>query len=256
MHVAPSLLELQQGFADAMLGRSDRVAAWVEGAGMQAAARLRVYRHAIASTLHAALRDTYPAVLALVGEAFFEELAERYRLQWPSAGGNLQQFGASLADFIEQMPSLQTLPYLPDVARLEWLRQVAALAADRPVVDAAVLAHWATCEPADVRMALHPSVQLLAGAHAVLTLWQWCRQPIGTAPNPQACAEHVLLWRDGNEVAMAAVAPATFRCIDVLAEGCDLASAYLAATDVDPHFDVRTCLQDLLALQLVVLPLP
>lgn len=254
MRAAPPLLELQQAFAAAMLGRDESVAAWVEGAGLEPAARLRVYRHAIAGTLQAALRDSYPVVLALVGEPFFDELAERYRLQHPSTGGNLQHFGAALATCIEATPSLQALPYLSDIARLEWLRQAAALAGDRPAAVAAALTHWAALEPADIRMDFHPSMQCLASAYPVLTLWRWCQSPVGAPPRPDDGAEHVLLWREDGEVAMAAVDPATFRCIDALAEGCDLASAYLAATDVDPDFDVQICLHDLLAHRLVVSP--
>lgn len=252
MTAAPRLLELQQGFADAMLGRDERVAVWVEGAGLEPTARLRVYRNAIAGTLHAALRDTYPVVLALVGENFFEELAERYRRHCPSTSGNLQHFGAALPEFIEATPSLQALPYLLDIARLEWLRQATALAADHPAMDTAALSHWATCDPADLRMDFHPSMHLLASSHAVLTLWRWCQAPQGAAPNPRTGAEHVLLWRDSGDVAMAELDPATFRCIEALTEGCDLASAYLAATDVDPHFDVQICLQDLLVHRLIV----
>ena len=254
MRAAPPLLELQQAFAAAMLGRDERVAAWIEGAGLAPDARLRIYRHAIAGTLQAALRDSYPVVLALVGEAFFDKLAEHYRLQHPSTGGNLQHFGAALATCIEAMPSLQSLPYLPDIARLEWLRQAAALAGDGPAAEATALSHWAACEPADVRMDLHPSMQYLSSAYPVLTLWRWCQSPVGAAPRPDGGAEHVLLWREDGEVAMAAVDPATFRCIEALAEGCDLASAYLAATDVDPDFDVQTCLHDLLTHRLVVSP--
>lgn len=254
MRAQPPLLELQRAFADAMLGRGDGVAAWVDGAGLEPTARLRVYRSAIAGTLQAALRDTYPALLALVGTEYFEALAERYRIAYPSTGGNLQHFGAALATFIEATPSLQALPYLPDIARLEWLRQTAALAGDRPAADAAALTHWAACEPADVRMDLHPSVQRFASAYPVLTLWRWCQSPVGAAPNLDAGAEHVLLWRDDGEVAMATVDPATFRCIDALAEGRDLASAYRVAADVDPDFDVQSCLQDLLAHRLVLSP--
>lgn len=254
MRAAPSLLELQQGFVAAMLGQGDEVSAWIDGAGLAPDARLRVYRHAIAGTLHAALRDTYPVVLALVGEGFFEELAERYRLEHPSSAGNLQHFGAAMPHFIERMPALQALPYLPDVARLEWLRQETALAAEQPALDATALAHWASCEPAELRIDFHPSMHRLSSHHAVLTLWRWCQAPQGVASNPDAGAEHVLLWRDGGEVAMAEVDPATLRCIVALAEGDDLASAYLAATDVDPHFDIQTCLHDLLAHRLIVSP--
>ena len=59
--------------------------------------------------------------------------------------------------------------------------------------------------------------------------------------------EYVLLWRDGGDVSMSAVDPATFRCIETLAAGRDLASAYVVATDVDSAFDLEPYLRDLLA---------
>ena len=83
------------------------------------------------------------------------------------------------------------------------------------------------------------------------TLWQWCQAPTGAAPRVDI-GEHVLLWRDGGEVAMAAVSPATFRCIERLADGCDVASAYLAALDVDNDFDLEPCVRDLFAQGLIV----
>ena len=252
MPAAPCLRELQQGFADAVLGRGDAVADWVVGAGLDPAARLQVYRNAVAGTLTAALRDSYPTVLALVGEDFFEAMAARYRLQHPSTCGNLQKFGGALAEFIETMPEAQTLSYLADIARLDWLRQVTALAPDAMPVDSCAMAAAAAVEPHRLRVRLHPSLQRLRSPFAALTLWQWCQSPVGAAPRPDQGGERVLLWRDGSDVAMAAVAPATFRCIEVLAEGGDVASAHRAGTDVDADFDLQLCLQDLLAQRLIV----
>lgn len=251
MRAAPHLHELQQGFADAVLGRSDAVAAWIDGAGLDPAARLRIYRHAVEGTLTAALRESYPAVLALVGEDFFDAMASRYRLQHPSVCGNLQRFGGELADFIAAMPEAQSLPYLADVARLEWRRQLAALAADAAPVDAARRVAAATVAPDRLRIGLHPSLQSLRSDYAVLTLWQWCQAPSDAVPHVDG-GEHVLLWREGGEVAMAAVSPATFRCIEKLADGDSVASACLAAADVDDEFDLEPCLRDLLAQGLIV----
>ncbi|TAN25060.1 MAG: DUF2063 domain-containing protein [Castellaniella sp.] len=251
MPAAPRLHELQQGFADAVLGRGDAVADWVDGAGLDPAARLRIYRHAVAGTLMAALRESYLAVHALVGDDFFDAMAARYRQQHPSTCGNLQQFGGSLADSMATMLEAQSLPYLADVARLEWRRQLAALAADASPVDAVTAAAAALVAPERLRIGLHPSLQWLRSDYAVLTLWQWCQSPSDAAPRVGG-GEHVLLWRDGGEVAMAAVSPATFRCIERLADGCDVASAYLAAADVDNDFDLEPCLRDLLAQGLIV----
>lgn len=250
MPAAPHLLELQQGFADALFGRGDAVSARVDGAGLDPAARLRIYQNAVAGTLTAALRDSYPAVCAMVGDAFFDALAARYRRQHPSTGGNLQHFGENLADFIAVMPEVQNLPYLPDLARLEWRRQSAALAADAVAVDPVCAANASTVAPDQLCVNLHPSLQLLRGEHAVLSLWQWCLAPTDAAPTLDG-GEHVLLWRDGEGVAMTAVNAATFRCIEALAEGRDVATAYQAAA-VDSDFQLEPCLRDLLGNGLIV----
>lgn len=251
MPAAPRLHELQQGFADAVLGRGDAVAAWVDGAGLEPAARLRIYRHTVGNTLTAALRESYPAVLALVGDDFFDAMAERYRRAHPSTSGNLQHFGGALAGFIEAMPEARALGYLADVARLEWLRQLTALAADAAPVDAAGRAAAAAVAPDSLRVALHPSLHLLRSGYPVLTLWQWCQAPSAAAPGIDGGGEQVLLWRDGGDVAMALPDPATFRCIERLAEGYSVASAWAAATAVDHGFDLQACLRDLLAQGLV-----
>lgn len=252
MPAAPRLRELQQGFADALSGRGDAVSTWIEGAGLAPTARLQIYRHAVAGTLEAALRDSYPVVLALVGEDFFEVLVARYRLQHPSTSGNLQHFGAALADFIAQMPEAQALGYLPDVARLEWLRQTAALAAEATAVEAAALVRAAEREPEHLQLWLHPSVQLLRSDHAVLTIWQWCQAADGSELRLDGSAEQVLLWRDGHEVAMALLDPATYACIEALHEGKPLAAACAAATGMDGDFNPEPCLRDLLAQGLIV----
>lgn len=251
MPAAPPLRELQQGFAAAVLGGDDGVAAWVDGAGLEPTARLRIYENAIAATLIAALRTSYPGVLALVGEDFFDTMAARYRHQHPSTSGNLQQFGAALADFIAGMPEVRKLRYLPDVARMEWCRQSAALAADATAVDAPRCAEVAAAAPEHLRLRLHPSVHLLRSAYAVLSLWQWCQSPSDAAPRVDE-GEQVMLWRDGGEVAMAALEPATFRCIEMLAGGHDVATAWGGAREVDNTFDLEPCLRDLLGYDLVV----
>jgi len=254
MNALPSLLELQRGFADALMARGDTsgAAAWVDGAGLDPAERLAIYRNAVAGNLAAALRASYPTVVALVGADFFNSIVERYRRQHPSSCGNLQRFGYALPAFLEALPETQPLEYLADIARLDWLRQVSALAPVIAPVDAAAIAAATGTEPERLRVRLHPSLQWMGSPFAVLTLWQWCQSPADPAPRFDRRAEWVLLWRDGGDVAMATVEPATFRCIDALGEGADLASAYAAASGIDTDFDIRSCLGDLLARGLIV----
>ncbi len=252
MHIAPALPELQRRFLDALYDDGD--AGPIEeivGNGLGPPARLRIYRHSCNEIQTAALRAAYPAVLALVGPAFFEQTAHGYRQAHPSASGNLQGFGAAFADYLATLPSLAEYPYLPDVARLEWRRQLAVLAADADAVGAEGRAGMAGAALQRQRVRLHPSVQLLRSRYAVMTLWRWCLAPSANPPSIDQ-GEQVLLWRDGAEVAMAALAPATFRCLEVLAGGDDLGTARAAACAVDSEFRVESCVGDLLAQGLIL----
>ena len=250
MSAAPALRELQRGFADAVLGRGDDAARWVVGAGLAPAARLQVYANTSAGTQIDALRGTYPAVLALVGEDFFEAAAARYRLLHPSTHGNLQDFGGAFADFLAAMPEAAALAYLPDVAHLEWLRQEAALAADATPLDA--VAPVALDAGGPVRLILHPSLRLLASAYPVLTIWRYATASASGRLQLEGRGEQVVLWRDGSDVALAATDAASHACIAALAGGRDLDAAHADALAADAHFDLAACLRSLIAQGLVV----
>ena len=76
------------------------------------------------------LAGAYPIVAKIVGESFFEGLAREYLRRFPSASGDLNEYGASLAQFVAAFPHTGDLPYLADVARMEWLAHRAHYAAD------------------------------------------------------------------------------------------------------------------------------
>lgn len=251
MTALPSLLELQRGFADALFGRGEAVERWVVGAGLAPAARLQIYRNAVAATQIDALRASYPAVLALVGADFFEAAAARFRLWQPSASGNLQDFGEGFAEFLAVMPEAHALAYLADVARLDWLRQEAALATDAAPLDAQGLMTTLAANPARLWLGLHPSLRLLASEHAVLTVWRYSQAPTSEGLRLDGLGERVAIWRAGQDVAMAALDTASFAFVAALAEHCDLDSAHARALATDSDFDLTACLRSLIAQELI-----
>lgn len=248
MPAVPALLETQRRFLAALY---DADAAGplesIVGNGLGPAALLRIYRHSCDAIQTGALRISYPAVLALVGEAFFVQAARGYRTAYPSHAGNLQDFGDRLGEFLASLPALRAMAYLPDVARLEWLRQQAALAAEAtawPLRHATARA--ARLRDDRARAVLHPSVFLLASPHAVLSVWRYAMEPTPERLELPATGEQVLLWREGDQVAMAALDPASFACIESLARGSDFADARQAGRAQDPDFDFDTCTESLI----------
>jgi hypothetical protein len=191
-------------------------------------------------------------VLALVGEAFFDQCARGYRREYASHSGNLQVFGGHFADYLATLPELRTLPYLPDVAQLEWLRQEAVLAADAEALPNAVFKQALTLPGS--AFVLHPGVRRLASKHAVATIFRFAMEPADAGLQLPDAGENVLLWREDGEVAMAVLDEASFACIEAIACGRTLADAYASAQAVDFAFDGTTCMHSLMQRDLFVVP--
>lgn len=246
MHAARSLHELQQQFMAALYDAAETgPTAVIVGNGLAPEARLRIYRRSCNETQTAALRTTYPAVLALVGEAFFDQTARGYRRAHPSHSGNLQAFGATFAEYLEGVPGCRALPYLSDVARLEWLRQQAILAPAAASISPESVADAIREATGPIRTVLHPSMRVLGSRYPVLTIWSYALRPRDDNLVPGNDGENVVLWREAGEVAMDAVDPASFACIAALAHGLTLADARSAAQSVDDRFDLEACLESL-----------
>ena len=251
----PSLRELQRGFAAAMAmhDRAEGIVPAIDGGAIGASARLGIYRNAIAATRLRALEDTFPAVLALVGAPFFERLAVRYSDLNPSRSGDLCDYGARFPQFIEGSPeAIEPVPYLADIANLEWLRQEAALAADAlPAPDP----RWcltAAVDPRRLRATLHPSLRSLRSAFPVFAIHRWCDTPAAPAPRLDDGPECGLIWSADGEVAETAIHPASHAFVEALRGGGTLADAAAAGESQDELFHLRDCLDGLLDRGLIV----
>ena len=121
----PALLELQQTLRAQLLGE----ALPPDQAG---ALRVAIYRNTCLSTLVNALRLSFPVVQRLVGAEFFDGSAREFIRRHPPASAWLNDYGAGFAGFLSSFAAAATLPYLADVARLEWSVNCALHADDAP----------------------------------------------------------------------------------------------------------------------------
>ena len=251
----PGLRELQRSFSAAMQGRVAGIVPAIDGGALGAAARLGIYRNAIAATRLRALRETFPTVEALVGAPFFERLAHRYADGAPPSSGNLCAYGGQFAEFIgEFREAIEPVPYLADVARLDWLRLEAALAADADVYTAPDPRQWrrAAAEHDRVGATLHPSLRLIRSAFPIFSIHRWCAAPSDPAPSLADGPECGLIWRVAGEVAQSAIHPASYTFVEALRRGSSLAEATAAAGSRDTGFDPIDCSRSMLDQRLIV----
>ena len=87
--------------------------------GGPAPRRFAVYRNNVLGALGTAMAGAFPAVRRMVGEDFFRVMARTYVLEIPPTSPVLLDYGKTFPEFIAGFEPAASLPYLPDVARLE-----------------------------------------------------------------------------------------------------------------------------------------
>ncbi len=247
----PALRESQDAFAAALF--SGALPGNVTAVNPEEAQRrFAVYRNNVMVGLTKALATRFPVVERLVGEDFFRACAREFVLRHPPRSRLLMRYGESFPDFLAAFGPAKTLPYLPDVARIEVARGEAYHAADASPLGPDVLAQAAEAGAEDLRLSLHPSLRIVSSAHPAFTIWSM-NQP-GRTPTRIADwrAETALVLRPRMSVLVEAIAPARTAFLTRIQERGLLSEALEAGLAQDPEFDPGTAIAWIFATGLVV----
>lgn len=236
----------QQAFATALL---DTAATLPSFAGEAVPQRFSLYRGNLSTTWRRTLGHAYPVVLALVGADFFGGLARAYGRQYPSDSADLTQFGARFADFLSSFPPAAELPYLPDMARLEWAVHLAHYAADAQALAPEALAALHPDQLEVRRFTLHPACALLASNWQVAALWHAHQdgEEQGMFPHDMQVASWTLVCRSRWKAQVLQVDAAAHAALLALLQGQTFGAALDAAFERDPAFDLAARLRQWLA---------
>jgi len=144
---SPKLDVLQGAFAETVLKGvrpetelPQTLAETIKGNGLDPRQRLQIHSNNTRILLAESLAKSFPVCQALVGEQFFEAMAIRFAEQHPPRSAALFEYGGELPDFIERFEPAKSVPFLADVARLEWAWAESFHAVDEKPADAQTLA--------------------------------------------------------------------------------------------------------------------
>lgn len=117
-----NLHQLQQDFAEALHYRPSSASETIADSSFGPEQLIQVYRNNFIISLSEVLEATYPCCKAVVGEECFAQIARQHVLIQPLGEGNVTDYGDGFSDTINNQPALvEAVPYLADLARLEWL---------------------------------------------------------------------------------------------------------------------------------------
>lgn len=141
-----------------------------------------IYRNARQVILRNTLAGAYPVCRALVGEDCFSAIVRDTLAAQSSTSPNLHRYGDALPDVIAQSPLADSVPYLADVARLEWRVHWAHYAPDAPAepLNAATLGAMLAQSPDAIRAHLVEGAWCVASPCPVVSIWR-AHQPSADA---------------------------------------------------------------------------
>jgi hypothetical protein len=201
-------------------------------AGLTDATRSRVgvYRNNVRLNRIGALADAFTHVVTLVGSEYFRSLARAYVTATPAASANLHDDGAGLPAFIRGFAPAAGLPYLGDVAEVDWLMQCAYYADDSAPLPRATLEALGPERFAAASLRLAASVGV-----ACSDAW-----PIadiiamnegGPTASLAAGGQAVLVWREGYAARWQAIGADEARVVSALIDGRSVEAALSLAAD-------------------------
>lgn len=244
------LAELQSRMRDVALGGSTLA---LDGVivpdGFSVEQRLNIHRNNTTILLCEALAATFKVCHKLVGEEFFEAVAKVYIRTHPPQAPCLFEYGADFADFLETLAQIESVPYLPDVARLEWLWNAAFHAADGPALDAQALAGVAPEAYGELTFSAHPSLRLIASPYPIREIWAINQDgaPEDAGVDLDEGGQYLAVVRLAAKVEMHELSPAGFVLAQHLSEGARLQDAFEVAGEIEPGFDPAAALTVLLS---------
>jgi hypothetical protein len=170
---SPSLLEVQSLFLHDLGGGclGDSLAPYVVADGLDARQRMSIYRDTSVTTLVNDLRLTFPAVRQLVGEEFFEGAARGFIERELPRSAWLDEYGGGFVAFLAGLASAASVPYLADVAALEWGVSRALHAPEATAIDPSDLAAVSAAQTASLRLVAHPALALVRTDSPADVIW-------------------------------------------------------------------------------------
>lgn len=249
-----SLRDAQAAFAAHLAGdvRADLVAS-IAGEPHTALRRLQLHRHHIATSLGGALAATFATIAAVVGPDFFQRLARDFIVGSPPGSPVLSQYGERFPEFVAIKQEMHGLPYLVDVARLDWALNVAFHSPLEPRLSAAELAALPEESLPELSVRLPAGSSLIESAWPLDLIWQ-ASQPGASVDNVDLAAgpANLAIFRRAEDAAFAVLTSGEAVFVKGISRGDTLAVAARHAAQFAGDFDLTATFGRLLSLGLLV----
>lgn len=199
--------------------------------------RFAVYRNNVVVGLIDALAERFPVCLRLVGADFFRAMAKSFVRASPPESPVLAEYGGDFPEFVSTFAPARELPYLADIARLEWAIGCVYHAADATPLSLEAVRAIPADRLGDAIFTLHPSVRIVSSRFPILSIWSTNMFEMVVQDVSLGRGEDVFVLRPHLEVEAHLLPPGGFSFVAALIKGEPVS----AASTADP-LDLPACL--------------
>ena len=202
--------------------------------------RFNVYRNNVATSLIDALESGFPVIFKLLGEQNFRNIARDYQWQNPPSSPLMMTYGETFPDFLEGLEALAHIPYLSDVARLEYALRLSYHSADATLIAPQDLAMIPPENLPAAKLTFAPAVRVIRSRWPIFGIWEFNTRE--SAPKPVGRSESVLITRREFDPTPMLISEADAMCLRLLQNGTALGGALERVQKHAPDYDISALL--------------
>ena len=149
---------------------SSRLGSKLQAGNANPVNRFGIYRNNTLISLTQSLKANFPVTVRLVHESFFHWVVQEFIRRFPPEEARLSSYGAKLPAYLAGLPACRSVPYVAEVARLEWAICTSLHAEERDSCSIERLSRLGSAV-GDARLLLQPTLQLIPARWPTIDIW-------------------------------------------------------------------------------------
>jgi hypothetical protein len=203
---------------------------------LSAEARVDIYANMYFYRIRDALKEDFPATLAVLGGDNFHNLVTGYLLEYPPTEASISDCGRYLADYLRDHPMREGTPFVSDLAKLERAVVEVFQGPDDAALDPDSLRATPSEEWPSMKLRIHPAAQILALEWRVSEPLRAVEEGHPWKPAVRGAVK-VLVWRRNAHVFYRDLERAEADALEASSRGAtfaEICDAVANANDEDP----------------------
>lgn len=233
------LQQLQKEFAAHLYNKKkDKIFDVIQKDAVPVNKRLQIYHNNVFGNFDSVLEMVYPKTKEVVGDDYFENLANIYHQKYRSLTGNLDDYGKYFPNIISNLKKEHQLIYLKDLAKLEWFYHQLYFSKDAQPIDVIKLQNLKEKDYYQVKFKLHPSCKIIKSTYPIFTIWNINKKSTKKINLNKNSGEMILLERCHFKSNIHKLDEQEYQFLQMIKKQNNIYQIYKNISKIYPEFDI------------------